>query len=237
MMPTFSFIIPTRNEAEYIEGCLRSIRAQLRKDYEIIIADTLSSDGTTAIAKRYAAKVLTEPRRGPAVARNTGAHAARGEILIFADADVRFERDFLDKLDEQFKRHPAIAGGICKLRTYDATSALLANSYNLVDWIARLLNSLGIAMTTGSCFIFRRDAFERAGGFNPCLFTNEDHDMAKRIAKFGRFAYFGKIVVGTSVRRAAKSGFWSIAVTYIKSTAMYTLNKSCIHNYWQQKEA
>jgi glycosyltransferase involved in cell wall biosynthesis len=232
MSVKFSFIIPTRNEAAYIADCLRSIRAQKRKDYEIIVADTLSSDGTLQLAKRYADKALTEPRRGPAIARNTGARAAKGDILIFADADVRFERDFLDKVDKEFAKHPAVAGGICKLRTYDASSALLARSYNTVNIIVRLLNAAGIAMTAGSCFIFRRAAFERAGGFNPCLFTNEDHDMAQRAAKLGRFVYFGDIPIWTSTRRVEKSGFWHSLITYFRSTAIYALNKSCIRDYW-----
>jgi len=228
----FSFIIPTRNEAEYIAGCLRSIRAQRRKEYEIIIADTSSSDATVSIARRYADRIVSEPRRGPAIARNTGARAAQGEILIFADADVRFERDFLDKIDAVFSRHPTIVGGICRLRTYDAPSALLARSYDIVDWIAKMLNALGIAITAGSCFIYKSNAFEKAGGFNPCLMTNEDHDMAHRVSKLGRFAYFGNIFISTSVRRVAKTGFWNMLFTYIKSTLMYMLNKSCIRNYW-----
>lgn len=228
----FSFIIPTRNEAVYIADCLRSIRNQRKQNYEIIVVDTLSSDKTVEIAKRYADKVLKEPKRGPAVARNTGARAAKGDIFIFSDADVRFDKNFLDDLDAALEQRTEIAGGICKLRTYDAPSALIAMSYNTVDWIAKILNSLGIAITAGSCFIYRRDAFKRSGGFNPQLFTNEDHDMARRISKIGRFVYFDDVSISTSVRRIAKLGFWNMLFTYIKSTLIYVLNKGCIKNYW-----
>ena len=234
MAVKFSFIIPTRNEAGYIEGCLRSIRSQRRKDYEIIVVDTLSGDGTQAIARRYADKVMTEPRRGPAVARNTGAQAARGEVLVFADADVRFEQDFLDRIDAELSRHPALAGGVCRLVPYDSPSALLARSYQVVDWLAWFLNALGIPCTAGSCFIFRREAFERAGGFNPCLLTNEDHDAANRIARFGRFAHLDTPIY-TSVRRVAKRGWLYMLLTYVKSTAIYILNGSCLRDYWDSE--
>ncbi|MEM7813762.1 MAG: glycosyltransferase [Candidatus Aenigmatarchaeota archaeon] len=234
MAAKFSFIIPTRNEAGYIEGCLRSIRGQRRRDYEIIVVDTLSIDRTQAIAKRYADKVLPEPRRGPAVARNTGARAARGSIFIFADADVRFDADFLDRIDKEFSRRRTLAGGICRLVPYDAPSALIARSYQVVDWLAWLLNALGIPITAGSCFIFRRSAFRRAGGFNRCLWTNEDHDMASRAARFGRFVHLD-IPIYTSARRVAERGWLRMLLTYIKSTAMYALNKSCLRNYWDSE--
>ena len=60
--------------------------------------DSYSKDNTVKIAKKYGAKVLYESKKGPAVARNTGAKKAKGEILIFPDADVRFEEDFLSNL-------------------------------------------------------------------------------------------------------------------------------------------
>lgn len=231
MPVNFSFIIPTRNEAAYIADCLRSIRAQTRKDYEIIVVDTLSSDGTAAMAKRYADRVIAEPKRGPATARNTGAAAARGELLVFADADVRFEPDFLEKLERAFERR-IVVGGVFHLHAHDARRALYAKSYGAVNLIVWFLNAIGVAITAGSCFAFRRTAFERAGGFNPCLWTNEDHDLAHRVGKLGRFAYFREIPVWTSVRRVAKLGFCSSIMTYIRSTAVYALNKSCIRDYW-----
>src|SRR3989344_830900 len=104
----FSFIIPTRNEGDYLEGCLKSIKKQTIKDYEIIIVDSYSKDNTVATARKYGAKVLFEKRRGPAVARNTGAKKTKGEILIFPDADVRFEKNFLEILEK--KMNTVIAG-------------------------------------------------------------------------------------------------------------------------------
>src|SRR3989344_6976071 len=99
----FSFIIPTLNEGEYLEECLKSIKSQNFNDYEIIIVDSYSKDNTVKIAKKYGAKVLYESKKGPAVARNTGAKKAKGEILIFPDADVRFEKDFLEILEKKMK--------------------------------------------------------------------------------------------------------------------------------------
>lgn len=102
----FSIIIPTYNERQYIEPCLQSIQNQSfsRSEFEIIVADSHSSDGTAEIAARLADKVLTIPRKGIAHARNAGAKEAAGNILVFVDADVVLQPDFLSVINEVFQR-------------------------------------------------------------------------------------------------------------------------------------
>ncbi len=229
MVPRFSFIIPTLNESSYIGDCVRSIKNQTVKDFEIIVVDSYSKDDTVEIARKLGANVLFEAKKGPGAARNTGAKQAKGRLLIFADADVRFSADFLHEFSLRFGK----AGGcIFNLYAHDAMSASEASSYLWVSKIARFFISMGIPFTAGSCFAYHKEIFDKVGGFNENFLTNEDHELAKRISKLQRFVFLD-IPVSTSARRAHKTGFIRLTKTYIKSTLTYFLNNKYINGYWE----
>ena len=227
----FSFIIPTKNEGMYIGQCLESIKKQKNKNYEIIVADSYSSDDTVKIAAKYGAKVVFERRKGPAVARNTGAKRASGDILVFADADVRFGRDFIDDIS-RFFNGKTIGGAIFRLEPYDAKSTSVRTAYRSANAIVNLLNRLGIVMTLGSCFVFEKGIFRSVGGFDPQLLTNEDHDIARRISKKMRVRYFPGITVYTSSRRVEKTGLFKLIMMYAESSMVYFIKHKSIRNYW-----
>lgn len=231
MKVKFTFIIPTLNEGGYLEDCIKSIKKQARKDYEIIVVDSYSKDRTVNIAKKYGAKVLFEKRKGPGIARNTGAKHARGEIIVFADADVRFETDFLDKLERKFGM--GIGGCIFFLKLYDARNNLQRTSYNMANYIAYLLISFGIPITAGSCFAYKKSIFKKLGGFNPNFLTNEDHELAERVNKIKKFVFFHDISVYTSSRRVANFGIIKSVIMYAKSTFVYFLNHGYLRDYWK----
>ena len=90
--PTLSVVVPTFNASDFIEKCLSSILAQKGIDLEVLVVDDGSNDDTAEKAKQVAERdgrvtVLTGHNSGPAIARNRGVEAARGEYLTFADAD------------------------------------------------------------------------------------------------------------------------------------------------------
>jgi glycosyltransferase involved in cell wall biosynthesis len=226
----FSFIIPTLNEEKRIGKCLKSIKKQKRKDYEIIVVDSFSKDRTAAVSRKYGARVILAASKGPSRARNVGAKRAKGEIFVFPDADVKFKSDFLDKLDRWFERD--IGGGIPRILSYDSYRGYVSISYKFSNLIARFLIAAGIAMTMGSCFIYRKSVFNKVGGFNPEFLTNEDHDLAERAAKVSRFVYFKDIEVGTSSRRPKRWGMLKTTKVYIKSTLIFFLNHKYLRDYW-----
>lgn len=104
----FSVIIPTYNEDRYIARCLASLQKQELETHdqmEIIIVDDGSTDMTIKKVKQFAdIKLLHQQHQGPAIARNLGAKMARGEILIFVDADMEFEPDFIKHLVDPIKQ-------------------------------------------------------------------------------------------------------------------------------------
>ena len=79
-VPAVSFVVPARNEASYIDATLSSIeRRETDLDYEVVVADGGSTDGTAAIARKHGATVVEEGGHSIASGRNRGAEAAAGE--------------------------------------------------------------------------------------------------------------------------------------------------------------
>jgi 1,2-diacylglycerol 3-alpha-glucosyltransferase len=96
--PLVSIIIPALNEEKYIEKTLKSVRRQTYPKIEVIVVDNGSTDRTGEIAKKYANKVIVEEKRGIGIARNRGAKEAKGDILLFLDADTEIEKDCVEKI-------------------------------------------------------------------------------------------------------------------------------------------
>lgn len=98
-----SIIIPTYNEEKVIGKCLTSLSEQSYKDIEVIVVDDGSTDDTRKVLKTihyslFTVYLLRQKHLGPGEARNLGAKQASGEILVFADADMTFARDFIEEL-------------------------------------------------------------------------------------------------------------------------------------------
>jgi glycosyltransferase involved in cell wall biosynthesis len=98
-----SVIIPTFNEASVIGECLKSLSEQSYKDFEIIVVDDGSTDSTFEVVselkiKNLKLKILSAAHLGAGAARNLGAKHAKGEILVFVDADMTFGKNFLSNL-------------------------------------------------------------------------------------------------------------------------------------------
>lgn len=98
-----SVIIPVYNEEKAIEECLVSLSKQTFKDFEVIVVDDGSTDETPSLISKLQTsniklQILKQVHQGPAMARNLGASRASGEILVFVDADMTFDKLFLEEL-------------------------------------------------------------------------------------------------------------------------------------------
>src|SRR5947209_6196665 len=89
--PVVSVVIPAYNEATYIDRLLEALSKQNFKDFEVIVSDAQSKDGTEGVVKsfkdKFVIKFIESPPKGPGAGRNEGAKLARGEWLLFLDAD------------------------------------------------------------------------------------------------------------------------------------------------------
>lgn len=199
-----SVIIPTLNEAGLLPGLLDRLDRQTFRDFETIVADAGSTDGTRAIC-RARGVILTDGGM-PAVGRNRGAAVARGERLFFFDADVIPPPDFLEKALEEMD-----AAGI-RLATCwfepDSDHPLDALLFELANQFVKL--SLKTDPHAGGFAIFvDRDLFECVDGFDETLRLAEDHDFVKRAARHAPLHLLESTQIRMSVRRLEKDGRFS----------------------------
>ncbi len=108
-----SIIIPTHNHRQALEKCLASIAAQTFRDYEVIVVDDGSTDGMSDWLRdfqkgltTYNLQLTTTPNRGAPVARNVGLQKAKGEYVLFCDADVIMRPDMLQKMYDALQKNP-----------------------------------------------------------------------------------------------------------------------------------
>jgi len=221
MSPTVSAIVPTWNEGKYLPALLESLRSQTVPPLEILIADSGSLDDTARVAAGAGAHVLTGDRKGPGEGRNRGARAARGDVLLFADADCVLPPNLIETVLLALT-DPDVAGGATGFWPADGTAAdrflfFLGNAYQ------RALTLWGLPHNAGYCFFFRRKAFERLGGMREELLLNETHDIAMRSRAIGRFVVL-PLMVRTSMRRFRVHGYaQTIVREYLASTLVFYL--------------
>jgi CDP-glycerol glycerophosphotransferase len=102
-MPRISVVVPVYNVERYLAECLRSLRAQTVRDFEVVMVDDGSTDGSAAIAEDFAERdprfrLVTQENHGLGYARNTGVAHAGGELLAFADSDDVVPSDAYERL-------------------------------------------------------------------------------------------------------------------------------------------
>ncbi len=106
-----SIVIPTLNEEKYLTHLINSIREQDYSDYEIIVSDGNSDDNTVKIAKDNNCEVVISKKRHPSHQRNQGANIAKGENILFLDADTKLPDMFLKNTIEELKNRQLLGGG------------------------------------------------------------------------------------------------------------------------------
>jgi glycosyltransferase involved in cell wall biosynthesis len=191
-----SFIIPAHNEEAWVGRCVAAVRRSgdaVGVPYEVIVVDDASTDATARIAADAGAKVLRVEHRQIAATRNAGARAARGDVLVFVDADtlanpaaVRAARAAL--------RGGAVGGGY--VIRFDGWVPLWARLvYPAYAVTSRLLKFVG------GCFLFcDRAAFEAVGGFPEKYFAAEETFFCAALKRRGRFVVPAPTVT-TSARK------------------------------------
>lgn len=98
-----SVVIPVRNDAPFLDACLRALERQTSPAAEVVVVDNGSSDDTVAVARRHGARVVTEPLRGIPRAASAGYDAASGEIIARLDADSRPDPRWIARIQQTFR--------------------------------------------------------------------------------------------------------------------------------------
>lgn len=158
-----SIIIPMYNEQRYIARCLDSLKQQTFKDFELILIDDGSKDNTVDIAKKYDTDfdltILQQKNSGPGKARNRWAKEAKGDILIFVDADMFFDKNYLKHLIQPILDGKEIGTAHGK--------ELVGNPENKLA-IARCINRIPHPERRSGVYrAIKRDIFLESGWFDP----------------------------------------------------------------------
>jgi glycosyltransferase involved in cell wall biosynthesis len=192
-MSLASVIVPVFNGAATLGGCLRALAQQTvpRASYEVIVVDDGSSDDSAAIAARYRAMVLRQAHAGAAAARNRGAAAARGEILLFTDADCEPQPDWIEAILAPFA-DPEVAGvkGVYGTRQGSAVARFTQAEYE--EKYTRLADRAQIDFVDTYAAAYRSAVFQQAGGFDTAFprATVEDQELSYRLAAAGHKLVF-----------------------------------------------
>jgi len=195
-----TIIIPTLNEENYLPLLLKCIKRQSFKDYEIIIADAHSTDKTVEVAHEIGCQVVNGglPPKG----RNEGAGAAKGEMLLFIDADSRIlSDDFLEKILQEFKKRNLDIASFPIYPDENKLDKLIYTFYNL--WAK--LNQSFLPHAT-NVILVKKEIHQKINGFDEEIKLAEDHEYARRAGKLGKFGFINIEPIFTSSRRFEKEG-------------------------------
>lgn len=187
--PFISVIVPVRNGGEYIDKCLSAILASGYEPFETIVVDDASTDDTVDKAEQSGAEIVTlDKQSGPAAARNRGAETARGEILLFIDADVVVTSNTLGQVANVFAENPNIAAVFGSYDDAPAAPDFVSQYRNLLHhYVHQIANRDAKTFWTG-CGAIRKDVFDEIGGFDEVKHPTpsmEDIDIGLRMSGLG----------------------------------------------------
>jgi cellulose synthase/poly-beta-1,6-N-acetylglucosamine synthase-like glycosyltransferase len=199
-------IVPAYNAAADLERCLRALAGQLAPpdSFEVIVVDDGSTDDTPRIAESFAKRgggpafrLVRSPHAGPAAARNRGARAARGEVLLFTDADCEPTLDWIVEIVRPLSNDPGVAAAKGVYRTRQSGLIALFTQLELEEKYAALRSPDSIDFVDIYSAAFRRDAFWSSGGFDPSFpaASNEDTLLSFNLASRGYRLVFAERAV------------------------------------------
>lgn len=217
-----SVVIPTLNEEKTIGTLLNALAKQdLEEGLEVVVADAGSKDRTKAIAesyKKYFDNLSVVKGGMPAVGRNNGAKASKGNPIFFIDADMIIpEVDFLKKATDYFRKNNlGIATVYLRPKSNFWIDHVMVALYNFWLPISKYLRASG-----SMCIVASREIFVKSGGYPEDVVMSEDHDFVYKSSKLGKYDVI-PLYLEFSLRRFNKEGRLVILWKYLLA-ALHTI--------------
>jgi glycosyltransferase involved in cell wall biosynthesis len=210
-----SVIIPVKNSERELRRCLAALRRSRYLDYECIVVDDGSTDGSARAAEEHGCRVLRCPRsQGPARARNLGSREARGNILFFIDADVCVHPDSVGRVAASFADDSELDAVIGSYDEDPDSPDFLSQYKNLMHCFVHQTGKERASTFWSGCGAIRREVFEWYSGFSeeyrrPAI---EDIELGYRMLADGRKTLLDK---NLRVQHLKAWTFWRLLKTDI----------------------
>ena len=183
-----SVIIPVYNEEKNILDCIKSLSKQTMKDFEVIVVDDGSIDGSLAAMRNFQFsnfnfQILEQKHKGAGAARNLGARNASGDILVFVDADMTFDKNFVKMLVKPIIDRKTI-GTFSKEEFLANTDNIWAKCWNYNRGLP--LKAMHPANYPDAQKVFRailKPEFDKAGGFDENVGYTDDYSLYEKLGK------------------------------------------------------
>lgn len=239
--PRISVIVPVLQEEKILGKTLAIFTEELRRRHaiEIVVSDGGSTDGTLAIAERYADKIVQHTgahRQTIAEGRNCGAAMAEGDVFIFLNGDTAPARpkEFFATVARWAAEHSSVIALACPVHIPPeeriAADSLFHGFYNTY---VRALNACGVGMGRGECQVVRAEAFRQAGGYNPSIAAGEDFDLFRRLARTGTIRTFSDMLVYESPRRFRRYGYGRVLWSWTVNAVSVMVRKKAVSEEWE----
>jgi glycosyltransferase involved in cell wall biosynthesis len=193
--PLVSIIMPCYNGEVFLAEAVDSVLGQTLQDFELIVVDDGSTDGSSAVLARYGHRigVIRQCNRGVSAARNAGIEAARGEFIAFLDADDYWEPEFLEAMVAGMA-DPRTAIAYCGWQNVGlgAGKPFVPPDYEGADKMHHLLRFASLWPIHG--ILIRRSLMPAGLPFNPAFPACEDYDLWLRIASFHRIQLVPRVL-------------------------------------------
>ncbi len=235
-MNYFSVIIPTLNEEDDLPFLLSDLSAQKNINFETIIVDANSKDKTEEKAMVYKKKLILNfikvRKANLSYQRNYGAQVATGRYLVFLDADSRIGPDFIHTVHTAIEQKKGLA--FLTNVVPDSRDIINRFLYKIGNLVIKYSQVFSIPFSSVGSFIIDRNLFLLIGGYDTTLFISEDHDIVKKINRFGvRAKFLNTATVIYNLRRERKEGWLKTMVKLIYGLIYLLIKKEIKHKIFQ----
>jgi len=196
-MPFFSVIIPTYNRRERLRAAVDSVLAQTFRDFELIVVDDGSTDGTEGLLEGYGSslRALRQANRGVSAARNAGISIASSPHIALLDSDDLWLPGKLEMQAAYIRDHPGILIHQCEETWIRNGRRVNPGRRHIKPEGMIFPQSLDLCLISPSSVVIRRDLLERTGLFDEALPACEDYDLWLRITLREKVGMLGKALV------------------------------------------
>jgi glycosyltransferase involved in cell wall biosynthesis len=237
--PAISVIIPALNEEKLLDRILSQFTPGIIRTFglEVILSDGGSTDRTLDIARAHGVQIvenLPYVKQTISMGRNAGAGQARGDILVFLNADTRIGDvgHFFRRMNEELPKAGVVAL-TCSVKVYPEEERRVDRWFHgFYNWFFSMMNRVGMGMGRGECHVMRREVFDRVRGYASRIAAGEDYDMFRRLEHLGTIRFLYDVVVLESPRRYRKYGYLYVTASwFVNFLAVFFLRRSILSEW------